>query len=47
MSKMFYEDREYVVECRYGQLSSTEQIKKKNRNKTKRLAVDVSSSYKP
>ena len=29
MSKMFYEDRENVVECRYGQLSSAEQIEKK------------------
>ena len=47
MSKMLNEDRENVVECRYGQLSSAEQIEKKNRNKTKRLAVDVSSSYKP
>ena len=35
MSKMLNEDRENVVECRYGQLSSAEQIEKKNRNKTK------------
>ena len=32
MSKMWDEDRENVVECRYGQLSSTEKIEK---NKTK------------
>ena len=34
MSKMFYEDRENVVECRYGQLSSAEQIEK-NKTATK------------
>ena len=27
------EDRENVVECRYGQLSSTEKIEKKKQNK--------------
>jgi len=32
MSKMWDEDRENVVECRYGLLSSTEKIEK---NKTK------------
>ena len=35
MSKMFYEDRENVVECRYGQLSSAEQIEKKNKTAKK------------
>ena len=33
MSKMWDEDRENVVESRYGQLSSTEKIEKKQ-NKT-------------
>ena len=33
MSKMWDEDRENIVECRYGQLSSTEKIKKKNETK--------------
>ena len=33
MSKMWDEDRENIVECRYGQLSSTEEIKKKTKQK--------------
>ena len=35
MSKMWDEDRENIVECRYGQLSSTEKIIiiKKKQNK--------------
>ena len=31
MSKMWDEDRENVVESRYGQLSSTEKIEKKTK----------------
>ena len=56
MSKMWDEDRENIVECRYGQLSSTEKIiKKKTKQnktnqeqcKTKYLAVQMSRSCKP
>ena len=32
-SKMWNEDRENIVECRYGQLSSTEEIEKKKQKK--------------
>ena len=39
MSKMFYEDRENVVECRYGQLSSAEQIEKKNKTAKKNKMI--------
>ena len=35
MSKMWDEDRENVVECRYGQLSSTEKIEKKKQKQNK------------
>ena len=33
MSKMWDEDRENVVECRYGQLSSTGKMEKTKQNK--------------
>ena len=55
MSKMWDEDRENVVECKYGQLSSTEKIENKNKNKTKQtrnntkqnnMAVQMSRSCK-
>ena len=32
-SKMWNEDRENIVECRYGQLSSTEKTNKKKKTK--------------
>ena len=35
MSRMWDEDRENVVECRYGQLSSTEKIEKKKTKQNK------------
>ena len=35
MSKMWDEDRENIVECRYGQLSSTEKTKKKKTKQNK------------
>ena len=54
-SKMWNEDRENIVEYRYGQLSSTEKTKKKKKRnktnqeqcKTKYLAVQMSRSCKP
>ena len=39
MTKMWDEDRENIVECRYGQLSSTEKIKKKNETKQNKPGV--------
>ena len=46
MSKMWDEDRENIVECRYGQLSSTEKIKKK-RNKTKQTRSNAKQNIWP
>ena len=45
-SKMWNEDRENIVECRYGQLSSTEKTNKK-KNETKQIRSNAKQNIWP